>query len=137
VFCDLQGYVTSFTRWGQNCADRILAAITDACSIEIVSEHEPQYWGYATQEEWDASWAAMAEKNRLAFYNQVAHFVRGEDHKIEPGTIGMIQAEIAKRLCTETPELLDENKRSDLIKAVEAIYNRDHAYRPSERDDEF
>ena len=134
VFYDEQGYVTSFTRWGVNCADHILAAITDACHVEIVSEHEAQYWGYATEEEWDAAWEARAEEDRRAFYNQVARFVRGEDHDIRPGTIGMIQAEIAKRLWTKSPELLDESKRSDLIKAVESIYERDLM---NDRDDEF
>jgi hypothetical protein len=43
-------------------------------------------------------WAAMAEKDEHNFYNQVIKFIRGEGHDIRPGTIGMIQAEIAKRL---------------------------------------
>jgi hypothetical protein len=38
----------------------------------------------------------------------------------------MIQAEIAKRLIAESPDLLAEDKRSELIKAVNLIYERDH-----------
>ena len=53
-------------------------------------------------------------------------FVRGEGHEIGPGTIGMIKAEIAKRLIAESPDLLAEDKRPDLIKAVNLIYERDH-----------
>ena len=61
------------------------------------------------------------------FYNEVVKFVRGEGHDIRPGTIGMIMAEIAKRLVAESPDLLAEDKRPDLIKAVNMIYDRDHA----------
>jgi hypothetical protein len=39
----------------------------------------------------------------------------------------MIQAEIGKRLIAESPELLAEDKRPELIKAVNLIYERDHA----------
>jgi len=58
---------------------------------------------------------------------EVVKFVRGEAHDIKPGTIGMIQAEIAKRLIAESPDLLAEDKRPDLIKAVNLVYERDHA----------
>jgi hypothetical protein len=34
---------------------------------------------------------------------------------------------IAKRLVAESPDLLAEEKRSDLIKAIKMIYDRDHA----------
>jgi hypothetical protein len=45
----------------------ILWAIQDAFNVEIVSEHQPQYWGFDTQEEWDAAWEAVeaAEKAKL------------------------------------------------------------------------
>jgi len=39
----------------------------------------------------------------------------------------MIKAEIAKRLVAESSDLLAEDKRPDLIKAVNMIYERDHA----------
>jgi len=57
------------------------------------------------------------------FYNEVVKFVRGESHNIEPGTIGMMRAEIAKQLITGRPELLDEDMRTDLIEIVEATYD--------------
>ena len=37
----------------------------------------------------------MAQKDEQDFYNEVAKFVRGEDHDIKSGTIEMIQAVIA------------------------------------------
>jgi hypothetical protein len=30
----------------------------------IVSEHEPEYWGYKTKEECVAAWKAMAKKDQ-------------------------------------------------------------------------
>jgi hypothetical protein len=121
-----QGLVTSFSRHGGNAPARILRAIADMFDVDIVSEHEPEYGGYETEEEWFAAEEAWHEKHQVEFYNEVARFVRGESHDIKSGTVGMIEAEIAKRLVTESPELLDEDKRRELIKAVKIIYDRDH-----------
>ncbi len=127
VHSNEQGFVDSFTRFGGNSPQRILRAIADKFDVDILSEYEPEFWGYETEEEWHAAWATIAEKDEQDFYNDVVRFVRGDSHEIGPGTIGMIRAEIAKRLVWESPELLDEDKRRELIKAVEVIYDRDHA----------
>jgi hypothetical protein len=118
---------STIARYGGNAPQRILQAIGEKFDVDIVSEYEPEFWGYETKEEWDAAWAAIAEKDEQDFYNEVAKFVRGEGYDIRPGTIGMIKAEIAKKLITDNPDLLDESRRPDLIKAVEMIYDRDHA----------
>jgi hypothetical protein len=65
------------------------------------------------------STSARAERNLLP-----EKFVRGEDHDIKSGTIGMIQAEIVKRLIAENPHLAAEDKLSELTKAVATIYDR-------------
>ena len=109
------------------CPQRILQAICDEFDVDIVSEYEPQFLGFKTQEEWDAWERAMATKADEDFYNEVVKFVRGEAHDIKPGTNGMVLAEIAKRLIAESPDLLAEDKRPDLIKAVNLVYERDHA----------
>jgi len=127
VFADEKGLVSMFSRYGTNAPQRILYAIADEFHADIVSEYEPEYWGYKTKEEWEMAWTAMAKKDEQDFYNEVAKFVRGMAHDIRPGTIGMIQAEIAKRLIAESPELLAEDRRTDLIKAVNLVYDRDHA----------
>jgi hypothetical protein len=62
---------------------------------------------------------------------------RGEAHDIQPGTMGMIQAEIAKRLIAESPDLLAEDKRPDLIKAVNLIYDRDHVVKVTLTDEDL
>lgn len=127
VCCDEEGLVSVLSRYGMNAPQRILQAIGETCGVDIVSEYEPEFWGFKTQEEWDAWEHAEAKKQEVDFYNEVVKFVREEDHDIRPGTIGMIKAEIAKRLVAESPDLLAEDKRPDLIKAVELIYDRDHA----------
>jgi hypothetical protein len=85
---DENGFVSTFTRYGMNAPQRILRAIGDEFALEIVSEYEPKYWAYKTQEEWDVAWTEMAEKDEHDFYNEVAKFIRGKSHGIQPGTIG-------------------------------------------------
>ncbi len=49
------GFVASLTRFASSGAPgRILSAISEAFDTDIASEHEPQFWGYDTEEEWDA-----------------------------------------------------------------------------------
>jgi hypothetical protein len=64
VYGDESGLVKSFTRYASNGANGlvgyILAAISDAFDVDIFSEHQPQFWGFETVEEWDAAWAAIS-----------------------------------------------------------------------------
>jgi hypothetical protein len=48
-------FVSSLTRWARNGdPTEILDAIAVTMDTGIVSEHEPQYWGFDTEAEWDA-----------------------------------------------------------------------------------
>jgi len=67
----------------------------------------------------------MAERDEQDFFNEVVKFVRGESHNIRSGTVGMDMAEIARKLIADNPDLLDESKRTDLMKVVNAIYDRE------------
>ena len=63
VYGDEKGSLVScFSRYGMNAPERILQAIGEAFVVDIVSEYEPEFWGYETKEEWEAAWAAMAEE---------------------------------------------------------------------------
>jgi hypothetical protein len=42
----------------------ILTAISDGFDVDIVSEYEPQFWGFDTQEEWDARMEEMSRKDK-------------------------------------------------------------------------
>jgi hypothetical protein len=101
-----------------NAPQRILEAISDEFDVQIVSEYEPEFWGYETQSEWDAAWELIAREGEQDFYEQVEKFIRGENHNISSGTVGMIQAEIAKDLVARNPELLAADNRKHLIKFI-------------------
>src|SRR5829696_1929375 len=61
VFIDAStNHVTSLSRYAGNNAVYIISAIMEAFSVRIVSEYEPEYWGFDTQAEWDAWQADMA-----------------------------------------------------------------------------
>jgi hypothetical protein len=131
VLCDEVGCVTSFTRYALNDARRIVEVIREAFHVEIVCEHEPRYWGLETEEEWDAAQIRIEIENERAhqvFWNELVKFVRGESDRInstyliKSATMKMV--EIAKRLIAESPELLAEDKRSDLIQALEEMYHQ-------------
>lgn len=53
VSIDSDGSVAIFTRYGRNDADAILAAVAEAFGTKIFSEHEPQFWGFETNEQLD------------------------------------------------------------------------------------
>jgi hypothetical protein len=45
------GSVAILTGYGRNDTDAILAAVAESFETEIFSEHEPQFWGFETNEE--------------------------------------------------------------------------------------
>jgi hypothetical protein len=72
VYSNEEGLVSTFTRWAPNGnPQRILCAIADEFDVDIVSEYEPQFWGYEATEEWEADWAAMA--NSCEMRSQSVH----------------------------------------------------------------
>ena len=116
----------SFTRRG--CVPwAIFDAIAEEFGIEWVSENDYRFWGFATEKEWD-DW--NEEGNKKAednFYKDLLHYVRDEPNDFQPGTIGIIKAEIAKTLVKGNLGLAAPEKRDLLLEAVDAIYSRDHA----------
>jgi hypothetical protein len=98
------GFVGCVRRYGSGGAPaKILRAIAEAFDTDIVSEYEPQFWGFETQEEWDACMDQISKEHTERFYLEVLKYVRGESHSIGPTTIGMIKAKIARRLLRKIP----------------------------------
>jgi hypothetical protein len=77
------------------------SSFCDTFDVQVVSEYEPQYWGFVTHDEWDEFMERCATEREDELYEQVMHYVRGEGHNLLPGTIGMIEADIAKTLIDE------------------------------------
>jgi hypothetical protein len=101
-------------------------ALIEEFDVELVSEHDHRFWGFATQKKWD-DWREQSEKQTEdRFYNDVIHYVRDEPNDLRPGTIGMKQAEIAKTLVGSDESLMLPENRHRLLEAVQAAYDRDH-----------
>jgi hypothetical protein len=102
---------------------KIFHAIAEAFDMKIVTEHEPGYWGFDTQEEWDAHSKPAYEENQRQFHAELLKYLRGEPSDIPPGTK---RGEIAKALVEKDPSLMEPENRDKLMGEIDAIYFRDH-----------
>jgi hypothetical protein len=116
---------TLFTAYGCNCPSRILRAIEEVFDAFIYSEYEPQFGGFKTQEEWDAAMAEMEKAYKDEFYADILRYIDGEQSGVVAGTIGEIQAKIAKQLIESDPSL--RTRKDDLLRILEETYDRDHS----------
>jgi hypothetical protein len=128
VYIDDDGFVDCLRRYAPNCAPgKILNALANVFDTDIVSEYEPQFWGFDTQEEWDACMEEMSQKDEEQFHIELLKYLRGEPNDIRPGTIGMCQAEIARTLVEKEPSLLLSVNKDKLRNETQSIYDREHA----------
>jgi hypothetical protein len=127
LYVDGAGFVAGLTRYLPNgVPSKILNAIAEAFDTEIVSEHEPQFWGFETHEEWDAWNQKIHKEYEDKYHDEMMKFLGGEPNDIRPGTIGMLKAEIAKTLIESDPTLLLTANKDKLRSEIELIYERDH-----------
>jgi hypothetical protein len=127
VYVDQDGFIDSLCRYGLNSPRKVLNAVADAFDTDIVSEYDPQYWGFETHEEWDAFQQKLAKEEEDRFYIEILKFVRGEPNEIGPGTIGETEAGIAKALIEQDASLLLPINKEKLLTEINSIYDRDHA----------
>jgi hypothetical protein len=124
------GFVGTITRFRPGGAPgKILKAIAEAFDTDIVSEYEPQFWGFDTQEEWVEWNEQRSREDEEIFHDKLLKYLRGEPNDIRPGTIGMIEAEIAKKLTDNEPAFLLLTNKEKLRKEIDTIYDREHAFR--------
>jgi hypothetical protein len=122
VFIGDDGFVSNFHRWMPNGdPEKILKAIAEVFDTNIVSEYEPQYWGFETQEEWDACMERMSREYEEKFHVELLKYCRGEPNDIEPGTNGELDAEIAKKLSDKDPSLLLPENKNKLASQIEFL----------------
>ena len=89
----------------------------------IYSEYCPQFWGYDTDEEWDAAQAKMEADHRHKHAGEIRKFVRNEPSGIVPGTVGHAEAQIASRLCEADPTLLLLENEPRLMATIREVYD--------------
>jgi hypothetical protein len=115
----------TFTRRG--CVPwSIFDALAEEFEIELVSEYDHRYWGFATEKDWNDWNEKLAKEDETEFYNNLIKYVRDEPNGLGPDSIGMIQGGIAKTLVKGDPSLMAPEKRNALLEVVTAIYDRDH-----------
>ena len=111
------------SRYGLGNSPRnILSAIEAVFNTKLYSEHESQYWGFETKEEWERAWDEMYKQQQAEFYLEVMSYVNGLPNSIEPGTIGMLLAEIAEELIAESPALLSPEHEEELMQEIHDRY---------------
>ena len=94
--------------------------------VDIVSEHEPQYWGFETQEEWDRWLEEINRQGREKSYCEMIAYSEGKETTYRPGTNGFVSLEIAKRLINENPSLRSPDKKDELLGLVEKLSISEH-----------
>lgn len=69
----------------------------------------------------------MSKEAEEKFHIELLKYLRGEPNDIGPGTIGMLEAEIAKTLVEKDPSLLLPINKDKLRNELRSIYDREHA----------
>ena len=116
------GLLSSMSRYGQNAVGKILGAVAETFDTGIYSEHEPQFWGFANEEEWDLAWSEMNKRAEDEFHANIIAYVKGESNDLKEGTVGMGQAKLAKNLIAVDPHLfMAENKR-ELLDTIDQMH---------------
>ena len=110
--------VNVVTRCGSNNPVNILNAITDTFDTYVFSEHEPQFWGFETVEEWDRAQNEVHQESQAEFYIEIMKFIRGEPNDIKLGTVGFYQATIAKNFIAENPNLALPDQETTLMDLI-------------------
>lgn len=138
VHCDKDGWVTYLTRFAPNGnPTKILRTIVDTFDMEIYTEHEPEFWGFETQEDWDAAMDNIAEENENKFYDDLKKFLAGEDSNIQQGTVGWGWAEIAANLVRNDPSLLEPEQKMKLMQMIYETDRRENAVMIQVHEDEL
>ncbi|MBR1156864.1 hypothetical protein [Bradyrhizobium sp. JYMT SZCCT0428] len=123
----VENNVSTFNSYGANDPTRIFEAVANVFQTEIFSEHQPQYWGFGTDHEWEAALEAMAIEDENRRREGLRKFLRGEPHELKLGTNELVQAEIAKLLILRDPEILLEQNEGWLEAEIRNIYSQNRS----------
>jgi hypothetical protein len=139
VDIDDDGFVRYLTRFRPNGAPgKILNALANVFDTDVVSEYEPQFWGFDTEEEWEASHEKISQeasqKAEEEFHIELLKYLRGEPNDIRPETNGMLRAEIARTLVEKDPSLLLSVNKDKLRNEIQSIFVREHTVTFSPQD---
>jgi hypothetical protein len=130
VYIDERGNISDLVRYAPNGAPgKIMNAIGQVFETYIASEYEAKYWGFDTEEEWEAFQEKLSKEARDEFYVDLMKFLRNEPHDIRPGTNGMIMAEIGKALVEKDSSLVKSENKEKLLAKVDEVFLGEHVTR--------
>jgi hypothetical protein len=128
VYIDERENISDLVRYAPNGAPgKIMNAIGQVFETYIASEYEAKYWGFDTEEEWEAFQEKLSKEGRDEFYVDLMKFLRNEPHDIRPGTNRMIMADIANTLVEKDPSLLNPENREKLLAKIDEVFLGEHA----------
>src|SRR5215207_6455898 len=116
------GCVHCFMRHAGSLATEMIASISLALNVRIVCEHEPEFWGFKTQKEWDEAWDKIGEGREQSLHIELLKYVRGEENNLSAYSVE--EGEIAKKLVRENPSLLLPENQEELLKEAKDIFTK-------------
>jgi hypothetical protein len=120
VYAD--GVVKIIKRCGTNNENRILNAIAKEFETEIYSEFSGQFWGYESDEEWEAAEIQSDEYCMKKQYRRLMAIISvWKDGSYEAKST-IEKAEIANDLITQTPRLASPDCMHELMDEIENHY---------------
>jgi hypothetical protein len=116
------GLVTNLRRTaGTGAPGKILGAIAEAFDTDIWSEHDYQYWGFASREEEEAFHQGLAKQHDEELYQvTIDYLVHGQPHTYRRTTLGAIAIEHIKQLSVADPTLLEPVNKERVIHELHA-----------------
>ena len=63
------------SKCGINNPAKIIDAISETFGTYVVSEYEPQFWGFETQEEWDRAQNEMHKEDQAELYIEIMKYL--------------------------------------------------------------
>jgi hypothetical protein len=125
INCGEDGSVAVMTCYFLNGdPSKILCRIQEALNTKIVSEYEPEYWGFDSEAEWKTRLRELKWQEDQ-FFVDLLKFIANEPNGIRAGTNDETTAKIAKRLVEVDPTLVLPAKRQRLKELITEVRDRD------------
>jgi hypothetical protein len=116
--------VTEVMLKGNNNPALIFDAVLKEFGVRIVTEHEPEFWGHETREQWSQ---ARSLEQHETFYNELRKYLDGQPNEIEADakasseregapsiTADLIKAQVAKQYCGGRPDSSPARKQEQI-----------------------
>jgi hypothetical protein len=109
-----------------NVPEKMFASMAENFDTDMFSGLYSQVWGYKTEEEWESAWQKIHGECQSEFYIEMMNNIRGEPHRIKPGTNGMAKSDIAKSLVALNSILASPDYEDVLMEKMNKIYHENY-----------